>query len=254
MLIFPHKTTTLLYIYCISHPHFYRPTPEPAKTGILNTFRNALFSPVIKADEEDGVGVVHASKHSYASGTNHANSSRSSSGSGSRGSPNPSSQPSASTTPRNGSVGSASVCFPSITRPSGPTVSIPNPYGGKPPASPSPKSPSIVRKNVNQVQQQVQSPPRVVQRVTPPPVQQISVDDDDEEDVFNPYQFIYMLPPHAYVKIPNKICLPPKQEPKVCIVFACVAYSMKVFVYLFHTCSINFLWCWTWMRLWCTVV
>lgn len=191
-----------------------KPTPEPAKTGILNTFRNALFSPVIKADEEDGVGVVHASKHSYASGTNHANSSRSSSGSGSRGSPNPSSQPSASTTPRNGSVGSASVCFPSITRPSGPTVSIPNPYGGKPPASPSPKSPSIVRKNVNQVQQQVQSPPRVVQRVTPPPVQQISVDDDDEEDVFNPYQFIYMLPPHAYVKIPNKICLPPKQEPK----------------------------------------
>ena len=73
-----------------------------------------------------------------------------------------------------------------------------NPNNGRPPASPTPKSMATVS-----------SP-----NARPPVVHQTADDEEDDEDVFNPYQFMYALPPHSYVKIPNKLVLPAMQHPK----------------------------------------
>ena len=72
------------------------------------------------------------------------------------------------------------------------------PSNGRPPASPTPKSMNTVN-----------SPNARA------PIVHNTVDDEvDDEDVFNPYQFMYALPPHSYVKIPNKLVLPVMQHPK----------------------------------------
>lgn len=150
---------------------------KTAGGSIVNSFRNALFAPGGTSSADDETSETSGSTRGSSLPAISPNGSSSSQGV---------STPTARTATNNTSV-TPQMAKASVSSPSKPVVA---------PMSPGGKTAVVT------------TPSR---QVAPPPPDD---DDDDDDDVFNPYQFMYQLPPHAYVKIPNKICLPPMQEPK----------------------------------------
>jgi Dullard-like phosphatase family protein len=140
----------------------------------VNSFRNALFAPTGGKSDDDESTETTNTKTSSLPAI-------SPNGSTSQAVATPTSRAAASTTSVTPQMAKASVSSPSK-----PVVAPMSP-GGRTAVAVTP-----------------------TRQAAPPPPD----DDDDDDDVFNPYQFMYQLPPHQYVKIPNKIVLPPMQEPK----------------------------------------
>lgn len=169
--------------------------------SIVNSFRNALFAPggrdSRENDDENSESSTSSTHKAGSSSLPAISTPNGQSSSNNQGLSSPVGRVAASSTGMSPQVAKLSVST-SAKSPGKPAV-VPM----SPPMSPGGKNPKGMQI----------CPPNVV--ITPTRQQQLPPpDDDDDDDLFNPYQFMHQIPPHAYVKIPNKIVLPPMQEPK----------------------------------------